>query len=602
MFLLPALLGPLFLLLPLPRSAPVPAAPQAAQEPEPGAKSDPREPRKNRGRKPERKDYSPEFLALSNAWKGAFDDYANALLRYDRANAALPENQRDPKGRPVHPAPIWWPRFLELASHGDPDALAWLVDQAPDALPDPAARAAAAEKAVLDLLRLHPEHPAVEDVLGALHQLFNDFGRERLLKLVLEVEQQAKGPENQARALFFRTWVMAANRKELEPALAAELKELYNQVLIAYPRTRAAREASGYVFPELERQFLRAELDWIARVRELEQAGKPPSDWPRQPMHEWNEKYLPLAAAGTPQAAQFVNRVFPAYQQAEGNGHVYGLAWLHAYWIEHTPLGNLDWLRARLGLIEVLTHQFLGHPALTSALVDLAHGADSLPVPELERAVAPVIADSDPAHGKARAQALYALALAHLGRGTSADWVAARAALEDLLQKHPTEDVAAKAGTSLNQMRALWPGMPAPDFRGTDQDGLAFQLEDYKGFVLVLDFVGAAGGLEPEEVARRKSTLQKLAGRPFRWIGAVLDPHTRRSFHEQLGAKGVDWRCALLHSRGSDVAAGYAVLNLPVVVVVDAEGKIRGRNLPWDEQQKLIESLVAEAEAKRAPR
>lgn len=601
MLLLPFLLGPLFSALPLPPLA-IPAASTCAQDPVPGAKDEPHEPRRNRGRKPERKDYTPEFLALNNAWKGAFDDYARALLRYDSANAALPENQRDPKGRPAHPAPQWWARFLELGSRGDADALAWLVDQAPDALPDPAARAAAAEKAVRDLVRTHPEHPALEDALDALRQLFDDFGRERLLALVDEVQKQAKGAENQARALFFRTWVMAAHRQQVEPALAAELKELYNQILIAYPGTRTAREASGYVFPELEREFLRAELDWIARVRELQQAGQAPESWPRQPMHEWFQKYLPLAAAGAPQAAQFVKNVYPAYQQAEGNGLVHGLAWLSAYWKNYAPIGSAEWVRARLGLIEVLCHQYLGDPALTSALVVLARGADGLPVPELERALAPVVADGDPAHGKARAHALQALALAHLGRGTSADWTAARAELEDLLQKHPTEEVAAAAGTTLDQLRTLWPGMPAPDFRGTDQDGLAFKLEDYRGFVVVLDFVSVAGGLEPEQIARRKSVVEKLAGRPFRWIGALLDPHTQRSFHDQVSAKGVDWRCALLSSRGSDVAANYAVINPPIVVVVDAEGKIRGRNLPWDEQQQLIERLVAEVEAKRAPR
>ncbi len=598
-FLLP-LAWPLCAALTFPPSTVVREPAPRAQQAAPGEKQEPAQPRKNRGRKPERKDYSPEFVTLSNAWKGALDEYASALLRYDRANAGLPVDKRDPKGRPAHPASQWWSRFLALGEGGDADALAWLVDQAPDALPDRAARADAVEKALLQLVRAHPEHPALEDALDALKGLFDDLGRERMLKLVDQVQAQAKGPENQARALFFRTWVMATRLPAIEPKLAAQLQELYNQVLIAYPRTRAAREASGYVFPELERGFVRAELDWVARVRELQGQKKPPAEWPRQPMHEWFQKYLPLAAAGAPQASQFVNRTYPAYQQAEGNGLQIGLVWLQAFWTQHAPAGMSDWMLARLGLIEVLTHQYLGEPALTSALVDLTIGAESLPVPELERALAPVIAD--PSHGKAHALALYLMAMAHLGRGQSADWTAARSALEELVEKHPTEDIADKAQKSLAQLRTLWPGAVAPDFRGTDQDGLAFTLADYKGFVVVLDFVSAGGGLGAEEIAQRRALIRDIGGRPFRWIGGVLEAHTARSFHDQLTNAGVDWRCAILGSRGCDVAANYGVLNPPTVVVIDGEGVIRGRNLPWAEQRTLLEKLVAEAEAKRAPR
>jgi len=72
-----------------------------------------------------------------------------------------------------------------------------------------------------------------------------------------------------------------------------------------------------------------------------------------------------------------------------------------------------------------------------------------------------------------------------------------------------------------------------------------------------------------------------------------------RAFHENLGAAGVDWRCAILGSRGSDVPGLWSIQFMPAVFVVDGEGIIRGRNLPWAEQQALIEKLVSEVEAKR---
>jgi hypothetical protein len=70
-------------------------------------------------------------------------------------------------------------------------------------------------------------------------------------------------------------------------------------------------------------------------------------------------------------------------------------------------------------------------------------------------------------------------------------------------------------------------------------------------------------------------------------------------FHDSLGAAGVNWRCALLGTRDSDIGSLWSIQVTPVIFVVDAEGVIRGRNLPWDEQKKLIDTLVAEAEAKQ---
>ena len=79
----------------------------------------------------------------------------------------------------------------------------------------------------------------------------------------------------------------------------------------------------------------------------------------------------------------------------------------------------------------------------------------------------------------------------------------------------------------------------------------------------------------------------------------MCEPRTLKSFRESFGAAGVDWRCALLGTRQSEIAGLWSIQVMPTVFVVDGEGVIRGRNLPWAEQQALIEKLVAEAEKKR---
>jgi hypothetical protein len=579
--------------------APVARAQEGTQN---GVQDPPQQPDGPRKRAPDNKrtpkDYSPAFLTLSNAWKGAFTDYSTALLRFDRANAALPPQKRDPKGPPAHPAPAWWKRFDDLGRTGDPDALEWLVEQSANAFAEPAQRAEAAEQALGELLRTHPDHRTVEDALGALRPLYESFGRERFVALISKAHEQARGSENQARALVLKAWAISDRFKDLSPERQHDVQQLYDEVLLVHPGTRAAREVAGKVFAGLEREFLKAQLDWIDAVRELQKQGQDPKQWPRQPMHAWYDKYLPIAAAGGPEASAFVDHVYPGYQQAEGNGIGFGLVWLQGWWTSH-PQGNSDdGLRARLGVVEIVARQFHGQPLVTSALVDLSNFYGALPLKYLEPALAPVLADDTAP--KAQALALWIRALAHSQQNQWSDWQAARADVELLLQKFPAEDIAARAQALLASMSNVWPGKQAPDFRGTDQDGLAFKLADYTGFVCVIDFASATGGFGAEEIARRRERIQSFAGRPFRWIGGVLDSGNQRAFHESLGPAGVNWRCALLGSRQSDIPGLWSIQVTPAIFVVDSEGVIRARNLPWDEQQALIEKLVSEAEKKRA--
>jgi hypothetical protein len=536
----------------------------------------------------------PEFVTLNNAWKGAFYDYSVALLRFDRANAGKPPEKRDPKGPPLHPAGAWWQRFDELGRKGDPDALAWQVDQAANAFAEPAAKANAAEQALLALLAASPGHRLVEDALEDLRPLFPAFGRERFLALLTRVHEQAQGPENQARALATKAWAITRGESDTTAEHQREVRTIQEEILLGYPGTRAAKQVAEVVYQAAEREFLKAELVWIDAVRALQLQGKEPKDWPPQPMHAWNQTCMPIAIAGGFQAKELVKNAYPRYLQAEGNGIGYGLVWLQSWWTLTSGALPSELIRQRLGMVDLVARQFHGQPLATTVMVDIASDAQTMPLELLEPAIAPILADDSAP--KAQALALYARGLARTGRNQSADWQGAREDIELLLQKFPTEEIAARAQALLSSMLQVWPGAPAPDFRGVDQDGLAFKLTEYQGFVTVIDFCSTTGGLAAEDIARRSETVRSLEGRPFRWIGAVCDAHTRRSFSEFLGKTGIKWRCALLQSRQSDMAALWSVQFVPVVFVVDAKGVIRGRNLPWAEQQALIEKLVAEAE------
>ena len=151
-------------------------------------------------------------------------------------------------------------------------------------------------------------------------------------------------------------------------------------------------------------------------------------------------------------------------------------------------------------------------------------------------------------------------------------------------------------------MTRVWPGSKAPDFRGTDQDGQPVKLVDHAGSVCVIDFGSATIDFAAEEIARRRALIQSFAGRPLRWIGGLLDSGNPRSFRESLGAAGVNWRCVLLGSRENEIPRLWSIGVVPALFVVDSQGVISARNLPWTEQQALLETLVSEAERTHKPR
>ena len=93
-----------------------------------------------------------------------------------------------------------------------------------------------------------------------------------------------------------------------------------------------------------------------------------------------------------------------------------------------------------------------------------------------------------------KGHAIYALATSMLGRP-----VAPNEEAEELLEKIVSDfaDVETSRGSlaklaagPLFEMQNLQIGMAAPNISGEDVDGTAFQLADYKGKVIVLDFWG----------------------------------------------------------------------------------------------------------------
>ncbi len=546
---------------------------------------------------PRKREVSPAFDALMRRWTVALQDYSSALIQYNQRNALVPAAQRDRSQLPRHPAAGYWQEFRILANAKDENALQWLVEQTRYAREDERAGAQETLSIFEELLAAHPESVAVEGSMDSMRGLAETLGWKTMEALYQSAAERSQGPDNQSRAIYLQAWALSQRFSLDTPQVKAKVDLLIDTLIAGYPKTRATIEACSSRVALIDRQHLEWQRAWIGQVLAAIAKGEPPESWPRQPLHTAYESYLVLANAGHPQALGFCSRYYPAFQQAERNGLPVALVWISAWIGEHRPNDPGAWNEVRLGLVRVLTTQWTRERYVVGATTDLVRNPSALDSEALQAAMQPLLQSSE-APARARANAHYLCAISDLAVNDWAHWETARKHLETLLSEHPTEDIVPKSDELLRSLINVWPGSPAPDFRGTDPEGKAFQLEDYRGRVVLIDFVDSANGLDPQAVQRRNQLLRHFEGRPFSVLGGLLEGHSSRSYQEQIAPRGLLWRMALLGGTQSDVAANWSIQYRPATFLVDSQGIIRARNLPWEQWEAAIEALLPPAPAK----
>lgn len=183
-----------------------------------------------------------------------------------------------------------------------------------------------------------------------------------------------------------------------------------------------------------------------------------------------------------------------------------------------------------------------------------------------------------------------------------------------------------------------------PEVAAIDSEGRALKLSEYRGRVVLVEFVGAWNAASRALVASRANLVKSLAAEPFDvlWVGSdelpageagfsaeeaawietlgrpdpaqlAALPERPRTFFEALAARerdharrlarelGVTWRQAVDGSTRGPWARRWCVRRWPSSYVVDASGRLRFRDLDEHELTLALRALVAEARA-AAPR
>jgi thiol-disulfide isomerase/thioredoxin len=166
-------------------------------------------------------------------------------------------------------------------------------------------------------------------------------------------------------------------------------------------------------------------------------------------------------------------------------------------------------------------------------------------------------------------------------------------------------NVAERAKRELFALRNLLPGKVALETEGLDQFGKRFNLRDYRGKVVLLDFwsEGCPGciGLWPKE----RSLVKQLENKPFALIGVNCDGRTSEEFKKLMDAEKLSWRC-FADPLGKDakglrgpITDRWDTVGFPTTYILDHKGVIRCRNhylLDSRVFDELLSKLIKEAE------
>lgn len=154
------------------------------------------------------------------------------------------------------------------------------------------------------------------------------------------------------------------------------------------------------------------------------------------------------------------------------------------------------------------------------------------------------------------------------------------------------------ARAELFELRHLRVGKAAPNIEGEDLDGITFDLNRYRGKVVLLVFWAGWCGPCMADVPHERELVEKYKNRPFVLVGVNGDDTMAEAKVVAENAK-ISWRSFWNGSSGprGGIAFAWNIRSWPTTYVIDAAGTIRHKHLRGEQLDEPLEKLVAEAEA-----
>ncbi len=149
-----------------------------------------------------------------------------------------------------------------------------------------------------------------------------------------------------------------------------------------------------------------------------------------------------------------------------------------------------------------------------------------------------------------------------------------------------------KQEESKKVQRSLVVGAKFPDFAEKDTAGKPLSVANYKGKVVLVDFWASWCGPCVAELPNVLKTYEKYHAKGFEIIGISLD-RDEDAFKSFIKRKNMTW-VQYFDGKGweSKLAGKYGVTSIPATYLLDAEGKIAGKNLRGEELEAAVAKIL----------
>lgn len=522
-----------------------------------------------------------EFEEVLRAYNGAKLIYDEARIDAARANSLSAAS--DPIQR-------FWPRMRALVDRGEPLAMAWMLKNVRDALPQPAERAQVAVELFEKITASAPEEECMLDALAGLQSVAAEIGFEKAAGLAEVLARATKHDEVAARALLAQASILKSQARARGGADDEAADEILRSILYAYPGTKAAQSASSSLKPAVDAALRAAIAKWVVDVRAVRAAGKDSSAWPKFPLEDWVPHYVPLANAGNRDAKLFTNTLAPSFHQAQQVGLGHSLSYAVDQLGSHYPRRDAGWSQARMDVLELLYTEFPDAPWISSSLKSLSAEVEVV-APRIASAAATALVEHS-TNPKLRAHALLVRAQSSRRAGDQAGYADAIADYRALVKTYPDENAARLARGELEALEAAMPGRVAP----------GVQLADFEGAPITLAFPSPTPTLLVfwqymesgcADLGPRIEQLVAAAGESsLRVVGVNCDRVDKRTLTEQSSKLGWRWPTAVTQSTAHSQVQAWQVRRWPTLVLIDRDGIVRARDLPQDEMLALAKELA----------
>ncbi len=145
--------------------------------------------------------------------------------------------------------------------------------------------------------------------------------------------------------------------------------------------------------------------------------------------------------------------------------------------------------------------------------------------------------------------------------------------------------------TYLEKIKAISIGAIAPEFSQNDPDGNVIKLSDFKGKYLLIDFWASWCGPCRAENPNVVKAYAKYHEKGLEILGVSLDTK-KEAWTKAIGEDKLTWKhVSDVKGWDNEVAGLYAVRAIPQNVLIDANGKIIGKNLRGDALEVKLAEL-----------